>query len=298
MKRIIALLVTIALLIACIPAMAESTPPEIRLAQTAIETMSYALGNMTDTVNLLTKLLEENTMIATKFADNTLSNFGKQINDLYAKITYEAYLKEIEAHMQAYGKANDIAAILNKIAEQQNYDTIEDIYDILSGLPVDENGNIAIDDVAKEFADAFNQFKTDPNDITKDESVNDLNDFLKNILKDADGNETLPPKPDTKPIVGGWTITTDPTITDAMLNMVTTATANMSDVAIEPIACIGTQLVAGENFCYFCKLDHQGEPGDEYTQYILLYVYVDLNGNAEVIGWAPLHPGVIAGMTE
>ena len=297
MKRLIAILVATVLLLACIPAMAESTPPEIRLAQASIEAMSYTVQNLTDIVGILARLMEENTMTATKFADRTLSNFGKQITDLYNKLEYDAYLKEIEAQMQAFDQKNTIAAILEQMAAQQEY---KDIYDAITGPQMDENGNEVINDLAKEFADAFDQFKTDAEGITEEESANTLNDFLNEILKNEDKSEdgTLPPKPDQNPLVGGWTILTDPTITDPMLNMVTTATAEMSDVAIEPLACIGTQLVAGENFCYFCKLDHQGEPGDEYTQYILLYVYVDLNGNAEVIGWVPLNPGILAGMTE
>ena len=297
MKRLIAILVATVLLLACIPAMAESTPPEIRLAQASIEAMSYTVQNLTDIVGILARLMEENTMTATKFADRTLSNFGKQITDLYNKLEYDAYLKEIEAQMQAFDQKNTIAAILEQMAAQQEY---KDIYDAITGPQMDENGNEVINDLAKEFADAFNQFTTDAEGITEEESANTLNDFLNEILKNEDKSEdgTLPPKPDQNPLVGGWTILTDPTITDPMLNMVTTATAEMSDVAIEPLACIGTQLVAGENFCYFCKLDHQGEPGDEYTQYILLYVYVDLNGNAEVIGWVPLNPGILAGMTE
>ena len=297
MKRLIAILVATVLLLACIPAMAESTPPEIRLAQASIEAMSYTVQNLTDIVGILARLMEENTMTATKFADRTLSNFGKQIADLYNKLEYDAYLKEIEAQMQAFDQKNTIAAILEQMAAQQEY---KDIYDAITGPQMDENGNEVINDLAKEFADAFNQFTTDAEGITEEESANTLNDFLNEILKNEDKNEdgTLPPKPDQNPLVGGWTILTDPTITDPMLNMVTTATAEMSDVAIEPLACLGTQLVAGENFCYFCKLDHQGEPGDEYTQYILLYVYVDLNGNAEVIGWVPLNPGILAGMTE
>ena len=282
MKRLIAILVATVLLLACIPAMAESTPPEIRLAQASIEAMSYTVQNLTDIVGILARLMEENTMTATKFADRTLSNFGKQIADLYNKLEYDAYLKEIEAQMQAFDQKNTIAAILEQMAAQQEY---KDIYDAITGPQMDENGNEVINDLAKEFADAFNQFTTDAEGITEEESANTLNDFLNEILKNEDKNE-------------GWTILTDPTITDPMLNMVTTATAEMSDVAIEPLACLGTQLVAGENFCYFCKLDHQGEPGDEYTQYILLYVYVDLNGNAEVIGWVPLNPGILAGMTE
>ena len=101
MKRLIAILVATVLLLACIPAMAESTPPEIRLAQASIEAMSYTVQNLTDIVGILARLMEENTMTATKFADRTLSNFGKQITDLYNKLEYDAYLKEIEAQMQA-----------------------------------------------------------------------------------------------------------------------------------------------------------------------------------------------------
>ena len=286
MKRLCITLLATIFLCTCVPAMAETTSPDIRLAQTSIDAMSYTVESLTETIRVLASLLEQSMPDPMTFDEDMQSTTKTQFGDMYDKIEYEAYLKALEAQMQAFDNEN------SKDISKEMYN------DILKAIQDPNNTDESINDLIKDCTEFINRYKTEIENATEEDTIENMNDFLNEILKNSENTEELPPPPEQNPLVGGWTILTDPTITDAMLNMVTTATADMSDMAIEPIACLGTQLVAGENFCYFCKADHQGEPGDAYTQYILLYVYVDLNGNAEVLGWAPINPGGIARTME
>jgi hypothetical protein len=48
----------------------------------------------------------------------------------------------------------------------------------------------------------------------------------------------------------------------------------------EPIALIGSQVVAGTNYCILCKATPVVP--DAESSYVLLYIYADLDGNAEI----------------
>ena len=259
MKRIVAILLSVILLMTCAVAFGEESTAEyeLNLAKEAIKAMSTTIDSLTINVRIMAELLakQQETLNTNKNAE--FENFAKQIADIYEQINELAF--------DAY--VNDIMQDIDK-----------EINNCKPDLTIDENGNDIINDINDDDLNAFFQ-------------------MLTGAVNNVDGN-IMPPKDKSDPIVGGWTIQSDYAITDAMGNMVATATSDIPDMAITPIACIGTQLVAGENFCYFCRAEHQGEPGDEYTQYILLYVYVDLNGNAEVIGWATINPGKIANHLE
>jgi len=50
--------------------------------------------------------------------------------------------------------------------------------------------------------------------------------------------------------------------------------------SFEVIACLGSQVVAGTNYCYLCR--ETSDESDPATTFVLLYVYEDLDGNAEI----------------
>ena len=58
------------------------------------------------------------------------------------------------------------------------------------------------------------------------------------------------------------------------------AMESLVGVDYAPIACLGTQLVAGQNYCILCKATVVAPDAAPYLA--LVYVYADLEGNAEI----------------
>ena len=254
MKRIVAVILSAILLITCATAFAEDT-----VAYRELDLASQAISAMSTTVESLTMNMR--------------------------------IMAELLAQKQAYEFALDDTELKNLTKQ------MAELYNKLNAMTFDAYADDILQDISKEIANQKPPMITeDGNEAENDIYEDDLNAFLEALIgsmTDENGN-LIPPEAKSDPIVGGWTINDDYTITDAMGNMVATATADIPDVNITPIACIGTQLVAGENFCYFCHVKRQAEPDDNGVEYILLYIYVDLNGNAEVIGWTYISPGGMA----
>ena len=87
-------------------------------------------------------------------------------------------------------------------------------------------------------------------------------------------------------IVGGWEINDgstslnkNPEAKDAFLKARKAAT----NVKIQPIAFLGSQVVAGTNYCFLCKVTAVSP--DAKPEIALVYVYKDLKGNAEITGY-------------
>ena len=88
---------------------------------------------------------------------------------------------------------------------------------------------------------------------------------------------------------GGWLITDDSKITADVKKVYEKATENRVGVNYEPIALLGTQLVAGTNYCLLCRMTivvPDATPG-----YTLMYIYEDLDGNAEISGFQEITVG-------
>lgn len=60
------------------------------------------------------------------------------------------------------------------------------------------------------------------------------------------------------------------------------ATAGLTGYTYTPVALIGSQVVAGTNYCILCNAAPV-TPNAEST-YVLLYIFADLNGGAEITG--------------
>ena len=72
------------------------------------------------------------------------------------------------------------------------------------------------------------------------------------------------------------------------------AVAAQEDAAYTPVALLSTQLVAGTNYCVFCQVTPK--EADAAPFWALVYIYADLQGNAELTNvydldiprhWAP-----------
>ena len=59
-------------------------------------------------------------------------------------------------------------------------------------------------------------------------------------------------------------------------------TENLDGADYEPVALLGTQVVAGTNYCILCR-ETVVIPDSEPT-FVKVYIYEDLDGNAEITG--------------
>lgn len=82
-------------------------------------------------------------------------------------------------------------------------------------------------------------------------------------------------------LAGGWTVADSAEVTEDMQLLFEKAMAEMVGVDYMPVAVLGSQLVAGTNYCFLCRATVVYPNAQPY--YALVYLYQDLNGNASVL---------------
>ena len=84
----------------------------------------------------------------------------------------------------------------------------------------------------------------------------------------------------TAPVTGGWGEPSSVVI-DSKMKVAFDMTLGMTDGAVyTPVAILESQVVAGMNYCVLCESEIIYP--DAVKTYALVYIYVDLKGNAEV----------------
>ena len=83
-------------------------------------------------------------------------------------------------------------------------------------------------------------------------------------------------------VAGGWAYSFDATITPEIEKVMATATESLTGATYEPVAYIGSQVVAGTNHVILCKASPSVAELDGETTYVLVTVYEDLSGNCEI----------------
>ncbi len=94
----------------------------------------------------------------------------------------------------------------------------------------------------------------------------------------ADPNES--PEPTAPQLAGGWQTPESTELTDDLRAVFTKAVASKDDATYEPVSLLGTQVVAGTNYCFLAKKTEK-TPDAQPTE-VKVYIYEDLAGNAEV----------------
>ena len=86
-----------------------------------------------------------------------------------------------------------------------------------------------------------------------------------------------------EPIVGGWSAYTDePTeIPAEALDALNAALDGLEGCVYKPIALLGTQVVAGTNYCFLCETTVVAP--DAQPSYALVYVFDGLEGEHELL---------------
>ena len=92
--------------------------------------------------------------------------------------------------------------------------------------------------------------------------------------------------------VGGWTITKDAAVSDEARAAFDKALEGLTGVDYQPLALLGTQVVAGTNYCILCEA--KVVYPDAVPYYALVYIYADLQGGAQILNIVNLDIGEIA----
>lgn len=87
-------------------------------------------------------------------------------------------------------------------------------------------------------------------------------------------------------LMGGWSASADPAVTEEVTAVFEKATEGLLGVAYTPVACLGTQVVAGTNYCILCQAAPVVQ--DPAPYYVLMYIYANLEGGAEILNIADL----------
>ncbi len=85
---------------------------------------------------------------------------------------------------------------------------------------------------------------------------------------------------DEEKISGGWTVPDSVEVTDEVKTVLNKATKEMTGADYEPVAYLGSQVVAGTNYRILCKVSPV-VPNAEST-YAIVTVYENLEGKAEI----------------
>ncbi len=87
-----------------------------------------------------------------------------------------------------------------------------------------------------------------------------------------------------EPLEGGWSIAANTGVTDETKAIFDKALDGLVGVSYEPIAYLGSQVVAGTNHCFLCKATIVYP--DAIPTLALIYIYEDLEGNTEILNIA------------
>lgn len=92
-------------------------------------------------------------------------------------------------------------------------------------------------------------------------------------------------------MVGGWTPSSDPTVTDELRVIFEKGTSTLDGAVSIPIAYLGSQVVAGTNHAFLCQTAtaYPGMPVD--PTYVIVYLYEDLQGNVSILNTADFDIG-------
>ena len=97
----------------------------------------------------------------------------------------------------------------------------------------------------------------------------------------------LPEEPE---LMGGWTASESTEVTDEVREMVIKATDGLLGVEYEPVAYLGSQVVAGSNHCVLCRASVVSPDSKPY--YVYMYIYRDLDGNCSILKIEKIRLGI------
>ena len=114
--------------------------------------------------------------------------------------------------------------------------------------------------------------------------------FLSLVLSGCSGQtKTAGEVPVPETTLGGWEITEHEAeeLPENAQKAFDKAKEKLTDGEYTPVSLLATQLVAGTNYCILCQVT-PSEAGAE-QKWTLVYIYADLQGNAEIMNTYDLY---------
>ena len=95
-----------------------------------------------------------------------------------------------------------------------------------------------------------------------------------------------------KNLCGGWTPSADPTVTAERRAVFDKGTETLTGAVYVPVAYLGSQVVAGTNHAFLCRVV-SAYPGSVETKpaYAMVYLYESLSGQVNVLSIADFDVG-------
>lgn len=92
-------------------------------------------------------------------------------------------------------------------------------------------------------------------------------------------------------LAGGWSPSEDPTVTDDLRALFDKALDGLTGVRYVPVACLGSQVVAGTNRAFLAQA--WAVVPNAVPRYVMVYIYEDFGGNAEILNIADIDVGAL-----
>jgi len=95
--------------------------------------------------------------------------------------------------------------------------------------------------------------------------------------------------PATDPLLGGWEIASHEAeeLPEDAQGAFDKAKKELIDGEYTPVSLLATQLVAGTNYCILCQVTPDDAASEQ--KWTLVYIYADLQGNAEIMNTYDLY---------
>ena len=97
----------------------------------------------------------------------------------------------------------------------------------------------------------------------------------------VDGGNVIPGGDDGM-IEGGWSAASSMKITEQHLDLFKKAQETLTGAYYTPLALLGTQVVAGTNYRFLCRMDASVPELNATPVYAVVVIYEDLSGNATI----------------
>jgi len=92
-------------------------------------------------------------------------------------------------------------------------------------------------------------------------------------------------------MVGGWTPSADPSITDDLKTVFEIGTETLTGAVVIPVVYLGSQVVAGTNHAFLCRTASAYSGTETEPAYVIVYLYEDLQGNVSILNIADFDIG-------
>ena len=138
----------------------------------------------------------------------------------------------------------------------------------------------AVGDAGKEIAGTSDNVKAEKiNTIVPSTDKKEAAVVEKEAVTEAEESGV---RTDEEQLCGGWSSEVSSNITDAHKELFKKAQETLAGATFTPIAFLGSQVVAGTNYRFLCRMDASVAELNAKPVYAVVVIYEDLSGNATI----------------